>query len=273
MVETIRQQLSLVLVRFCLLIVLCTILLHGNPSLSLANSPVLLTAFQESYPKYYQSETSTGSEIQGLCIDILYAIEKVTGLQIKAPHGFIPFKRLQSQLADGEIHLFIGMAKNKSRLKKYIFADTPLYEVNHIIAARKNDTAQIKNFEDIRKLVPNNIILTNFGTATERLLKAQDGLNVDSEGTSVTTNLRKLLYNRGRFICFHDLGLLAAIERNGYAEEIRILPLIFKTYHHYIAFAPGTSPKTIQQIDLAVQKLKSSGELAKIRAKYVHSVF
>lgn len=131
----------------------------------------------------------------------------------------------------------------------------------------------IRSLDDIRKLAPDNIILTNYSTATEHLLKAQEGLSVDSEATSIAANLKKLLLDRGRFICFHDLGLLGAIERNGYSEKIRVLPLILKTYYHYIAFSPDTPESVIRQVDLAAQKLKASGELAKIREKYVHSVF
>ncbi len=259
--------------RHFLSIVLCTALLLCSTALCLAKPPELITAYQESYPKYYQTKNGVNPEIQGLCIDILHAIEETTGLHIRAPYGFIPFKRLQSQLADGQIDLFIGMAKNKARLKKYIFIDTPLYEVNHIIATRRDDNVNVRNFDDIRKLAPDNIILTNYSTATERLLKAQEGLNVDSEATSIAANLKKLLYGRGRFICFHDLGLLGAIERHDYVEKVRVLPLILKTYYHYIAFAPNTPESVIRQIGLAVQKLKASGELAKIRAKYIHSVF
>jgi len=269
--ETIRSQADPT--RHFLSIVFCTALLLCSTARCFANPPELITAYQASYPKYYQEETATNAEIQGLCIDILHAIEETTGLHIRAPYGFIPFRRLQSQLADGRIDLFIGMAKNTARLKKYIFIDTPLYEVNHIIAARQGDKVNVRNFDDIRNLAPDNIILTNYSTATERLLKAQEGLNVDSEATSIAANLKKLLYGRGRFICFHDLSLLGAIERHGYSEKIRVLPLSLKTYYHYIAFAPNTPESVIRQVDLAVQKLKASGELAKIRAKYVHSVF
>ncbi len=164
------------------------------------------------------------------------------------------------------------MAKNEARLKKYIFVDTPLYEVNQIVVLRRTDTVEIHNLDDIRNLAPDNIILTNYGTATERQLKAQKELNVDSEGLNIAANLKKLLYGRGRFIYFHDIGLLGAIKRNGYEKEIRVLPIIFKTYHHYVAFAPGTPEEIITRVDQALQKLKASGELARIRARYVHSI-
>ncbi len=233
----------------------------------------LITAFQESYPKYYQADPERKERVKGLCIDIIRAIEKTAVITISAPDGFLPFKRLQSKLANGDIDIFIGMARNKARLKQYIFIDTPLYEVNHIIAARKDDTAVINSFDDIRALAPDNIILTNLGTATEHLLKAQKGLNVDSNGPNLKSNLKKLIYHRGRFICFHDIGLIGAIKRYGYEKQTKIFPTSFKKYYHYIAFAPTTPKETIARIDKAVQELAANGELQRIRSRYIHSVF
>ena len=230
----------------------------------------LRTAYQDSFPKYY-SYNQPEKAAQGLCIDILCAIEKTAGITIKAPFGFLPFKRLQNQLARGEIDIFIGMAKSKSRLEKYTFLDTPLYAVHHTLGVRQDDTVQINSLDDIANLAPNNIILTNFGTATEHLLKAHGGLNVDSEGATIKANLKKLIYGRGRFICFHDLGLKAAIRQHGYSEKIRVLPITLRTYYHYIAFAPGTSSEVIARVDLALQKLQVEGTLAAIHAKYVGS--
>ena len=237
---------------------------------SSAYSNELTTAFQESYPKYYWSDPEKKERVEGLCIDIIKAIEKSAAITINAPNGFLPFKRLQSKLANGDIEIFVGMAKNTARLEQYIFIDTPLYEVNHIIAARKDDPAVINSFDDIRGLAPDNIILTNLGTATEHLLKAQKGLTVDADGTSLKENLKKLIYGRGRFICFHDIGLIAAIKRYGYKEQIKVFPSSFKKYYHYIAFAPTTPKETIARIDKAVQELAANGELERIRSRYVH---
>lgn len=235
-----------------------------------AQSLELTTAFQKSYPKYYQPDPKLEGKVEGLCIEIIRAIEKETAITISAPQGFLPFKRLQSELVKGNIDIFVGMARNKARLKQYIFIDTPLYEVNHVIAARKDETVVINRFDDIRNLAPDNIILTNLGTATEKLLKEQPGLRVDSEGRDLKANLAKLLYGRGRFICFHDIGLIGAIKRYGYAEKIKVFPSSFKKYHHYIAFAPKTPKEIIARIDKAVQKLVANGELERIRSRYVN---
>lgn len=263
---SIYRPLHVTAIRTQLLAILLTLLF---PLCSQAEPIELRTAYQNSFPKYYNHNQSEKAVPQGLCIDILQAIEKTAGITIKAPSGFLPFKRLQNQLATGEIDIFIGMAKNKSRLAKYTFLNTPLYAVHHVLAARQDDTVNIHSLDDIVTLAPNNIILTNFGTATERLLKAHKGLNVDSEGTTLQANLKKLLYGRGRFICFHDLGLKAAIRQHGYSGTIKVLPITLRTYYHYIAFAPDTPTAVITKVDLALQKLQEDGTLAALHEKYV----
>ncbi len=247
------------------------ILLCFHYTASSAYSNELTTAFQKSYPKYYQPDPERKERVEGLCIDIIRAIEKTAAITIDAPDGFLPFKRLQNKLANGDIDIFVGMARNTVRLKQYIFIDTPLYEVNHIIAARKDDPAVINSFDDIRALAPDNIILTNLGTATEHLLKTQKGLNVDSDGPNLKSNLKKLIYGRGRFICFHDIGLIGAIKRYGYEGQVKIFPSSFKKYYHYVAFSPTTPKEVISRIDKAIQELAASGELERIRSRYVHS--
>ncbi len=234
-----------------------------------AKTTELATAYQRSYPKYYWANPARKERVEGLCADILRAIEKTSGITINAPQGFLPFKRLQTHLALGSIDLFIGMAKNESRLKQYIFIDTPLYEVNQIVASRKDDPAKISSLEDIRNLAPDNVILTNFGTATERFLKKQQGLNVDSEGKNLKANLNKLVHNRGRLICFHDIGLIGAIKRYGYENRIKIPPYTLHKYYHYIAFAPTTPKDIIARIERAVQELSRNGTLRKIRSRYI----
>ncbi len=239
------------------------------PLLSSSAQPIkLLTAYQDSYPKYYQSDPTNTQQISGLCIDISKAIEKTASIQIDGSSGFVPFKRLQQQLANSTIDIFIGMAQNDRRKKQYIFIETPLYEVHHVIAVRADDTAIINNFNDIRALAPDNTILTNNGTATERFLKKQGGLSVDAGGTTLKANLMKLERNRGRFFYFHDIGLLGAIKQYGYTGKIKVLPASYKAYYHYVALAPDTPEEVVALIETAVKQLAANGELARIKALY-----
>lgn len=237
---------------------------------SSAAQPIeLTTAYQESFPKYFRfADDSVNSEVSGLCIDIIAAIERTVPIRITASSEFVPFKRLQKQLADKSIDIFVGMARNKNRMKKYIFIKTPLYEVHHVIAKRTDDDAHVQSFDDIRELAPDNIILTNSGTATERLLRKKKGLSIDAGGANLISNLRKLLRHRGRFFYFHDLGLYGAIKQYGYTGKVTVLPTSFKTYYHYIALAPDTPEDVITLLESALQQLKENGELARIVAGY-----
>lgn len=229
----------------------------------------LTTAWQESFPKYFRfADDPANPTVNGLCVDIIHAIERTVPVKISASSEFIPFKRIQQQLAVDTIDLFVGMARNKSREKKYIFLKTPLYAVHHVIAKRADDDAIIENFDDIRALAPDNIILTNPGTATERFLRSKKGLSIDAGGKNLIANLRKLQKRRGRFIYFHDLGLYGAVRQYGYTGKITILPASFKTYYHFVALAPDTPAETVALLESALQKLSESGELARIAAGY-----
>ena len=66
----------------------------------------LITDYQESYPKYFLDADT----MAGLCIDIIRAIEKESGLRIGSrTEEYTPFRRLQAHLDQGEIDIFVGM--------------------------------------------------------------------------------------------------------------------------------------------------------------------
>lgn len=229
----------------------------------------LKTEYQNSYPKYYLTDNKDKKEVVGLCIDMIKAVEKkLPEIKIISNKGFIPFKRIQANLYNGKIDVFFGFAKNRNRLKKYIFIDIPLYEVNHVIAVRRDDNIKINTFDDIRKLMGDNRILTNFGTATENFLNKQGGLEVDSGGKDLTKNLIKLILKRGRFVYFHDIGLISTIKRDLKKTDIKILPTSFRKYHHYVAFSRKVPKKVIEKFVSAIKKLSNNGDLKRIQEKY-----
>ena len=233
-----------------------------------ANALELKTEYQDSCPKYYQNDDRS-SKFQGICIDIIRALEKeVPDLKIIAQNRFIPFKRIQQNLKNNKIDIFVGFAKNDKRVRQYQFVDIPLYEVNHVVAVRSDDSVAVKSFDDIRNLSDDNVILTNLGTATERYLKKQNGLNVDSLATNLEANFRKMLAKRGRFVYFHDMGLVSIVKRLYPDGEVKVLPTSFKKYNHYLAFSPGTPQSVVKKVEIALQRLADRGVLKKIQAKY-----
>ena len=226
----------------------------------------LRTAAQDSAPKYFRSDTN---QMVGLCVDIMQAIEQVdTEIQFDGYQEFLPFPRLQNQLEAGQLDVFLGFKQTSARKKKYTFLNVPLYHLNYVIAVRKQDTSSVQNFADIRRLQADGAILTVFGSAASRFLKNQGGLIVYDGAKSPQSLVKMLMYKRGRFAFYHDLGLQHTVLQENLGEQIRILPVTFSSYPHYAAFSRHVSEQTIERVKSALDHLQMSGALTRIREKY-----
>ncbi|NQY95018.1 MAG: transporter substrate-binding domain-containing protein [Campylobacteraceae bacterium] len=237
-------------------------------SLSHASPIVFNTAAQDSDPKYFLDEQN---KMKGLCIDIMMALESVDPeIKFKGQNIFLPFKRMSKMLKNGELDLFFGFVKNEIREKEYVFIDPALYTVNHVIAVRKDDTVEVNSFDDIRNLGKDGKIMTIFGTSTKRYLDKQGGLIIDDHGRTISSNLKMLLKNRGRFVYYHNLGLITSIKKDKWENKIKVLPTSFRQYSQYVAFSKHVSKEKIQKIKTALEKLRLSGRLDTIFNKYAY---
>lgn len=231
------------------------------------NSIELKTYYQDGYPKYYKED----SQYKGLCIEIMKLIEsKSQNITFKAPDRLVKFKRIKNDLLNGKIDLFFGMTRTKKRESQYTYIDPALYEVNHVIATKKGDNVNVKNFNDIKNLGKNGLILTNQGTSTERFLKKQNGLRVDSSAHNLSANLKKLANDRGRFVYFHDLGMVSTIKKENLQTKLKIEPASFKKYSHYLAFSKSAPKEAVKEVKRIMSEIAKSGELREITDKYFH---
>lgn len=225
------------------------------------------TFYQNSYPKYVQSNGG----FSGLCMDIINAVEAKTGIKVVnkgvPDNAFRPLKRIQVDISKGNIDVFFCLARNANREKHFDYISTPLYEVNHVVAVRSGEFPNIRSLDDIRELGPATM-LTNFGTATERFLKKQGGLNVDATADSLELNLRKLLLGRGDFVYFHDIGLYSTIRQKFPNAPIDVLPAKFRSYSHYLVVSKKVPPRLKAALERALAELKQDGTLASIIEKY-----
>lgn len=226
----------------------------------------LKTAAQESAPKYYKSEKSL---MCGLCVDIIHAIENVDSeIRFNGHQEFLPFKRLLNRLEHGRLDIFLGLRETTTRRDRFNFLNIPLYQLSYVLASRMDDKIKINTFDDVRSLGADGTILTVLGSAASGFLHKQKGLMVDDGARSPSLLLEMLLYKRGRFAFYHDLGLQKIIENEDLGDEIRIIPVSFLTYCHYAAFSKNVPGITIDKVKNALEKLKGSGELSKIYGQY-----
>jgi len=77
-----------------------------------------------------------------------------------------------------------------------------------------------------------------------------------------------LLRNRGRFVYYHNLGLITSIKKNKLEDKIKVLPTSFREYSQYVAFSKHISKEKILKIKTALEKIKRNGQLDVIFSKY-----
>ncbi len=221
----------------------------------------LITQYQESFPKYTIENDSLG----GLCFEILRQVERESQLSIGAPaRVFTPFKRLQKHLASGEIDVFFGMKKNPARTDQYHFIDPPLYQVNTVIAQRADDELHVDSLADLY----GQPVLVPLGTATAAKLRREHPQIAIDAGGDIFICLKKLMHDRGRFIVYHDIGLIGAIAAMDLQDEIRITVYTIDTYYHYAATSRQLDPAKRQQLQQAISRLAASGTLDAISQQY-----
>jgi polar amino acid transport system substrate-binding protein len=243
---------------------LMIVLLCGLPCTSFAID--LKTAAQESSPKYHILENG---EMGGICVEIIQAIERVDPeIHFYGYQNFLPFKRLQKYLENGQLDIFVGLKETEERKEKYTFLDFPLYELNYVMVVRKEDDVEIDSFEDVLLLGKKEEILTVSGSAAGRFLHEQGVILVDDSAKSPTILLQMLVAERGQFVFYHDLGIQDAIRKEGLEQKVKMLAFSFATYSHSAAFSINTPVRIIEKVRVALDKLEKGGDLANIRRKY-----
>lgn len=207
--------------------------------------------------------------MSGLCIDIFRAIEKVEpDLKFAELKDFTPLPRIEASMLEGDMDAFCGLAKTAARQAQFDFIDTPLYTTHSVLAARVDEKADIKTFDDIRKLGDDAIVMVVTKTVHAEVLAAQTGIKVDSGAKDTSVNLKKLLEGRGRFVYHNDFALVDEIKRDNLGDKIKLLPAQFATEGRYMVVSKKALPATRQKLTAAIEKLGKSGELAKIFQTY-----
>ncbi len=223
------------------------------------------TTAQDSQPKFIKD----GSTVTGLCVDIFKAIER-TDPELKFPvlNTFTPLPRTEALLLNGTLDIACGLAATKDRREKFDIIDIPAYSTHMVLAARKDETADIKSFDDIRKLGADAIVLTVTQTVQAELAAAQPGLKVDSGAKDTSQNLQKLVAGRGRFVLHNDFALVDEIKRDNMGDKVKLLPTQLTTEGRFFIVSRKAQPGLKDKLTTALDKLSKSGELAKIFQPY-----
>ncbi len=229
-----------------------------------SNTIILKTDFQDTQPKFFQN--ADGS-FGGLCFELMELIEKNSNFRFEYSSQFIPSKRIFLRLQEGTTDVHVGFAKTAEREKEIIFSE-PLYQLKTILISSIKDEVFINEISDIKKLGDKGVVLSLYGVATSDFLRKTNGLIVDDGADTVEANIKKLLYGRGQFFAYHDLGIYYEINKPQYKGKFKVQPIILEKYQHYIVFSQKTPRSYISELANIVKKLKASGEWREITDKY-----
>ena len=227
----------------------------------------LRTASQDgSEPKYMW----VNGEVKGLEVEIIEAVQKADPrIRITGLERFMPFKRIKHEMEIGNLDCFFGFSYNEERAKVFWFIQPPLYMLEYKLVMRADDPYEPRDFEDIRSLGKDGVILALYGTAGPKILKDQGGLLIDDGGSSLPALLNKLELKRGRFVFYQSFSTIHTIKKLGKEKIFRLTQTSFADRGHYVAFPKATiSADAVKQVEEALRKVKASGEMEKIVKKY-----
>ncbi|MTV39210.1 substrate-binding periplasmic protein [Duganella radicis] len=227
----------------------------------------LRTAAQEgTEPKFIADGKN---RIVGLCIDIMRAIEQVDpGLRFIGDQRWKPLVRAYSELESGTEDVQCAVQHTVEREKRFNFIGPSLYTIEYHFLVRQNDDVVIQNWDDVRRLAPNGVVLVNRGFAAGDILAAMGGIELDASSSSPDLNLQKLIAGRGRLYFHRGPGLQKLLQRTGTTDKVKILPQIMYSAKLYFATSKHLDSRTGERLVNALNQLEKKGELERLTRKW-----
>jgi polar amino acid transport system substrate-binding protein len=237
---------------------------------SAAGATQIRTASQENTePKYVTIKKDGKTIIDGLCIDVLRAIERVDpSLKFVGDQNIEPMIRTEFGVASGSIDLTCGLLRSKEREAKFRYIEPELFSVYYYLAVREDDDVQINNWDDIRKLGDQGVILVMNGFGMIKKMEALGGLKIDSGAKDSKTNIDKLLSGRGRFYLHRTPGFREEIIKSGAQGKVKLLPVQIHSEKTYMVVSKQLPENIVEKIHKAIVQIKNSGEMQKMQDKW-----
>lgn len=222
------------------------------------------TAAQDNaLAKYARDETRPG-----ICRDIAQAVTTLDpSLTFNGLDSRMPITRIEKSLESGTIDVFFCFLKTRERLKKFRYIDVPLYSIRHVLLARDHDAIDIRNYDELRALGDNGIVLVNFGSALVQVLDEAGVKNISSAKNDMQL-IRMLDSGRGRFIYGQDLTLIEMLRRLNLSSRYRFLPVTLKVENQYLSYSKNLNPATVAKLEKALRTLQQQGRLHDIAKRY-----
>jgi polar amino acid transport system substrate-binding protein len=203
---------------------------------------------------------------QGICADVLAAIENIDP-RIR----FVGHDRprslavIEDSLARGTVWGACALVDAPVRHRIAVRISVPLYETRYRLAAAAGDTEAVDSLDDLARRKP--LVNTARGSGYIAELKSR-GLEIDDSTGDSVTNLRKTIHGHGRYTYLNESSMMYYIRTAGLQNKLTVLPTVFNPVHTYFWVSKRADPALAPAIEAALAKLKASGELARIYARW-----
>ena len=207
-----------------------------------------------------------GERIVGICPDIMAAVER-----IEPRLHFVGLRRsrslpgIEAGLETGTLDAACGLVTSPRRVAVARAVGKPIFQVRHLLAVRRNDPVEVGSMNDLVHL--GELVTTQRASVFSDRLRAA-GVPIDDATDDNRVNLRKMLAGHGRFAYMNDLTLHYLIRHDGLQDRVRVLPVVLADEPTWFWVSRKTDPALAALLGAALDRLKASGELDRIYARW-----
>jgi glutamate/aspartate transport system substrate-binding protein len=224
----------------------------------------------DSEPKFIVAAGTGKPAVEGLCVDIFRAIERIDpGIVFDGDQTWTPPARVDAYLEDGIIDVACGFILNSERQGKFIALQPSLLNFHYVLVARMDDHVSIADWKDVIKLGNDNTVLAVQGMGPSRQLKEIPGLPIDEGSRTILQNLYKLEARRGRFFYYRRPGLHALLKKYCFENKLRILPTMMNNFPLYMMAGKHLPPAVIAALESDLSSLRDNGTLDRLESKWL----
>ncbi|MBF0441332.1 MAG: transporter substrate-binding domain-containing protein [Oligoflexales bacterium] len=248
-----------------LMLICCAILIGSliTGSKAIASAGVdKITFMTEQYPPFNYEEQG---KVQGMMVDILAEIFKKTNSRLTSKDiQLLPWARAYKSLQETPNTCLFSIGRSEAREKLFKWVG-PVIDIKQVLLTKKSKKIKITEAKDLDKLqigvIKDDYMdqhLTKLGIKKESIQKT----------SSSKANITKLVSDRLDGWAYGDLPALWELKAAGQKTTDFESAYVFETASVWFGFHKDTPQEVIDEIQKALDTIKSEGKAAAIIKKY-----
>ncbi len=251
------RNIFLVILSACILITLTA----SNVSAEKKRFEEIAQVYISEYPPFMFTKDG---KVTGIATEIVREIIK--RLDVSYDIKSLPWKRVYKYLLEEPNVMMVIATRTKAREDLFKWAG-PVVNAPLVFFARKDSKIEIKSLEDAKKVDRIGLVQ---GYSVEKHLRQRGFTNIDTMGASEKTNPLKLMKGRIDLWATVDLvGIYNAKLQGINPEDMKIVYVIIKDQHKYIAFSKQVPDEIVQKWQYVLDEMKQDGTFKKILDKWI----